>query len=329
MALPEPDARRSSSRTPSVWRPGGDRPRQADPITVLGRLTGRDRYLLELLADHQVLTTEQIAALAGFPTLDRAQHRLVRLFRAHLLDRFRRPGWDGTITSWRYALGPLGGALVAAMRGTTPPRPGVMRQRLLRLAAHPALEHLLGINSFFASLTAHAATEPGSNLVAWLSERQATDACSTLARPDGLGVWHHPHGRVVFCLEYDTGSEPLTQVTAKLPGYLDLALAGGPHLTPHNEQQTDNAAPIGFWLLLHLHSAQREAHLRTHLATRQALAHPPHGVVPFGIATTNADYTHLHSPAAQIWLPLGGSQRQTLAELTHHRSRSESDGTRT
>jgi Replication-relaxation len=326
-----PDAE-PGSRAPRRWAPGGTRPHQVDAVSMLDRLTDRDRRLLHLLAEHQVLTTEQITPLVGFPTLDRTQRRLLTLFRAHVLDRFRRTGLDGTRTSWRYALGPVGGALLAAMRGTEPPRPGAMRTRLLRLAAHPALDHLLGINTLFANLVGYATAHPGHHLQLWLPERRATDACGALARPDGLGVWRTVNHRVVFCLEYDTGTENLARVAAKLDGYTDLALAGGPALTVNAPDAagmypsiaespaptTNRAAPIGFRVLFHLHSADREANLRGLLDIRAPdIAHPPHGTAPLAIATSNASRTRHRGPAADIWWPLrSASGRQALAALT-------------
>lgn len=318
----------SSTRRP--WAPGGPRPQPPDPVTLLDRLTDRDRRLLHLLAEHQVLTTEQITALAGFPNLDRTQRRLLTLFRAHVLDRFRRTGLDGTRTSWRYALGPVGGALLAAMRGTEPPRPGAMRTRLLRLAAHPALDHLLGTNTLFADLAAHAAANPGHHLELWLSERRATEACGALVRPDGLGVWRTINHRIAFCLEYDTGTENLARVAAKLDGYTDLALASGPALTANPShgarvdpetseptQATDQATPVGFWVLFHLHSSDREANLRRLLDDRAPeIAYQPHGTAPLAIATSHASLAHHRGPAADIWWPLAaGTTRRALAAL--------------
>jgi hypothetical protein len=42
-------------------------------------------------------------------------------------------------------------------------------------------------------------------------------------QPDGLGVWAEAGRETVFVLEYDTGSEHLPKLTAKLPGYARLA----------------------------------------------------------------------------------------------------------
>jgi hypothetical protein len=91
----------------------------------------RDRWLIELLAQHRVLTAEQITALA-FDHIKRAWRRLRLLCQRGVLARFRRHVQPGT-QSWRYTLGPLG----ATVNGSGPPgttaRPlaitGLERQR--------------------------------------------------------------------------------------------------------------------------------------------------------------------------------------------------------
>lgn len=261
-----------------------------DPIGVLAHLTDRDRWLLTLLAEHQVLTTPQIAELA-FSRLDLAQRRLLKLIRLGVLDRFR---WHTLVGSqaWHYALGPVGSQLVAAMGGAQAPRPGEHRARLTRLAASPRLAHLGGVNGIFTSLAGYAREHPPATLGAWWSERRCTERYGELVRPDGYGRWTEGGRTVAFFLEYDTGSEPLTRLTAKLPGYADLATAGGP------------AIPVLVWLP----SARREANLRTALA-----AHP----TPVRVATTNAELARAvgQGPAGAVWLAGAGPHRRSLAEL--------------
>ncbi|GAA2779127.1 replication-relaxation family protein [Crossiella cryophila] len=317
----------AASEPPRRRAPRPARPAPLDPITLWSRLTDRDRTILRLLDAHQVLTTEQLAALAGFPTLDRAQRRLLALYCTHVLDRFRHPRPDGSMTSWRYALGPAGAAILAAMRGTEPPRPATLRTRLLRLAAHPALNHLLGVNGLFADLASYSADHPGETLAGWLGERHAARACGNLARPDGLGVWQHGQGRVVFLLEYDTGTENLGQVQAKLDGYRDLAQSGGPQLPPARAedpaddtepQNADRRTPGSFWVLLRFHSAARETHLRQRAQAQPALIQPTPGTARWAVATTHAELAEAHSPAGPIWLPLNTFGRRPLRALHLH-----------
>lgn len=292
----------------TTTRPRGRRPATPVPaLALVSRLTGRDRRLLRLLAEHRVLTTDQLVALL-FPNRSIAQHRLVKLWRWHAVDRFRHPGRDALRTTWRYTLGPAGAAVLAAETGATPPRPAVVRDRTLRLAAtHPnQLAHLLGANDLFAALAAHARRHPEHRLDTWLGETAATVACGRLARPDGLGVWTHHTRRVVFCLEYDTGSEPLTRVAAKLAGYADLADAGGPRLGGHSEHGHIGA----FTVLIHLHSPARETALHRQLQTNPHAPQPTDG---WQVATSHTD--NPDSPTGPAWLPVGVEARRRLAHL--------------
>src|SRR5207302_729294 len=88
--------------------------------------------------------------------------------------------------------------------------------------------HLLGVNGFFTALGAHARTHRATALAAWWSERRCADHYGQIVRPDGYGVWAEGDRRIGFFLEYDTGTEPLSRLAAKLSPYADLAAAGGP-----------------------------------------------------------------------------------------------------
>jgi hypothetical protein len=262
----------------------------ADPLSVLRHLTDRDRWLLDLLDEHQVLTTDQLTQLA-FPSLDVAQRRLLKLTQLTVLDRFR---WHTPLgsQSWRYTLGLIGETLIAAGRGADPPRAGEHRERLTRLAANPRLPHLLGLNGLFTALAAHARTHPGTELEAWWSEQHCQARCAPFAHPDGYGRWTDGTRTVSFFVEYDTGSEPLTTVAAKLPGYADLATAGGPDL------------PVLFWTT----TLRRETNLQRALAEAGS---------PVTVATTCTEFAQAlgTSPAGPVWLTAPGHTRHTLADL--------------
>ena len=269
-------------------------PLRSDPLGVVPSLTGRDRFIVSVLAEHQVLTTAQLAQLC-FGRLDLAQRRLLRLVRLGVLDRFR---WHALVGSeaWHYTLGPAGAALDAAVRGVEAPRAAELRRRALRLAASPRLAHLLGVNGFFCALAEAARDQPGSALVAWRSERRCAELYGTLVRPDAAGVYQEHGQRVGFFLEHDTGSEPLARVASKLAGYAELHAAGGPR------------HPVCFWLP----SAARESHLRRLLTERQG---------PIAVATASAELAGAlgTGPAGAIWLAAGTDQRRRLAGLADPR----------
>ncbi len=97
-------------------------------------------------------------------------------------------------------------------------------------------------------------------------------------RPDGYGCWEQDGRAVRFFLEYDTGTESLRTVTAKLDAYQSFL--------------TDN---FGI-LLFSVHSARREAGLRT--ALHRVLGTFDPGLV---IATTTRGMRHPDGPAGPVW----------------------------
>ncbi|MER7273519.1 replication-relaxation family protein [Dactylosporangium sp. NPDC000244] len=259
----------------------------------LARLTPRDRLLLDLLDQHQTFSTEQLVTLA-FGSVGRARNRLNTLYGRDILDRFRlfhRPGSQ----SWRWTLGPVGAAIVAAGRGDAMPRPAAVRDTTARLAMSPRLNHLLATNGFFVALTGHAraTTEAGSGvrLARWWNEQRCRDATGNLVRPDGHGVWVTGGRAVPFWLEMDLGTEALQRVAGKLTGYAAL----GPR----------RAYPVLFWLP----TAAREANLHA-LWSRTGI---PDGVA---IATGADDYAAANGgPAGPVWRRPGDPARVTLADL--------------
>jgi Replication-relaxation len=257
---------------------------------ALSRITPRDRDLLGLLSEHKTFTTEQIGALA-FGSIGRARNRLNTLHSRSVLDRFRhyqRPGSQ----SWRWTLGPLGAAIVAASHGDALPRPAAVRDATARLATSPTLVHLIGTNGFFIALAAHARDHDGARLATWYGEARTRETAGNLVRPDGHGVWTVSGRRVPFWLEHDTGTEPLGRVVGKLTDYAHLA-------------GTRRAYVVLFWLP----GAVREANLHDTLA-RTGI---PDGV---HVATASADHAAGHGgPAGPVWHIPGRAGRLTLADL--------------
>ncbi len=258
----------------------------------LSRFTPRDRQLLDLLHEHQTLTTEQIADVA-FGAASRARNRLTLLYERDILDRFRhyqRPGSQ----SWRWTLGPVGAAILAAGRGEAMPRPSAVRDATARLAMMPSLRHLIATNEFFVALTAHARTHDGANLARWWNEKRCRDTTGALVRPDGHGVWSVNGRDVPFWVEVDLGTETLARVATKLAGYARLPAALG--------------YPVLFWLTNPL----RETNLHAHLSRVGV----PDGLT---VATAAADHaTDSGGPAGTVWRVVGNqpSGRLRLSDLT-------------
>ena len=173
-------------------------------LDIVGRLTDRDRFLCRVLWEHRVLTTEQVFDLC-FTSLTSTQHRLVALWRLGVLERFRPLRPTGS-ESWRYTLGPIGAAIVAAERGVEPPRTSVLRDRVVALAAGQRTTHALGVNGFFCALHAAARRRPDAGVGAWWSERRCSAEWADFVRPDAYGIWEETGRRVEFFVEHDTGT---------------------------------------------------------------------------------------------------------------------------
>jgi hypothetical protein len=263
----------------------GERSAAERLAALAGQLTGRDRQLCRLLAEHRVLTTPQLVDLV-FPSRNAAEHRLTILHRLGVVDRFRPHHTPGS-APYHYLLGPLGAALLAAQHEQDPPQVGYRRDRTLALAHSQRLQHLLGVNGFFTALARTARDHADAALEVWWSEQRCAARWGQLVRPDGYGRWREHQQRVDFFLEYDRGSEPVGRLAGKLAGYLELAHASG----------------IATPLLLRLPGSAREA------AARRALAGSS-----LPVATASPHPTH--TPVEPVWLPLHQpGPRRRLIEL--------------
>ena len=272
---------------PSGRHPGTSVP---DVASELRRLMPRDRWLLDLLHQHQVFTTEQIAAL-GFDHVHTTRNRLNLLLGRQVLARFRdavRPGSQ----SWRWTPGWIGAAFVAYRDSQPVPRPATIADRVNALSASPRLPHLLGVNGFFVDLAAHARHTSGARLNVWWSERRCRDVAGDLAHPDGHGMWTEDGHTVSFWLEYDRATEANHRVMEKLDGYHALHRATG----------------LTHPVLIRMQTARQETELHRRL--------PSHPAVTSGaltVATMSGDHTT--HPAGAVWLPAGHSTRLRLAHL--------------
>jgi Replication-relaxation len=250
------------------------RPRlSADLIAELaGRLTPRDRWLLAMIAEHQVLTSHQITQLAyGSPGATR--HRMLILWRLRAVDRVQ-PFITAGSAPMHYVIGDAGAAILAAALGLTPSEAGYRRDRAPAIFASPTLAHTVGVNGVMTALAGAARTRPGAALTAWWPERRCEAQWGRHARPDAYGRWRQDGSGTDFFLEYDTGSEPVAKVAAKLRGYAALAEATG------------ITTPVLFWFP----TLAREASVRAAIST---------SAVPAATATPAAG----PGPAGDVWLP--------------------------
>ncbi|MFC5830628.1 replication-relaxation family protein [Nonomuraea insulae] len=185
------------------------------------KLADRDRRLLRLVWTHKVLTSHQLLRLC-FDDPSTARHRLVALHRLGVLDRFRPKPPTGS-APWHYVLGEPGAAALAQEDGVDLPAFGYRQDRALSIAYSQRLAHTVGVNQVFADLYSTARHKPGCSLDTWWPENRCADTWGKHVRPDAYGRWRENGGILDFFLEYDTGTETLDRVAAKLSGYASLA----------------------------------------------------------------------------------------------------------
>jgi len=267
-------------------------------LSVSAHLTDRDRELTRLVARHRVLTTDQLAALR-FSNLTTARHRLAVLVRLGLLRRFR-PRRETGSAPWHYVLGPVGAAMLGQEdRDEKRWLPQVRADRQLALERSQRLGHITGASWFFVALARHAREHGGGELLKWDGEGEASDYLYARQRelgprPDGLGVWAQDGTDIAFLLEYDTGTEHLPQLAAKLHGYAEHAQANLALTMP---------------LLFCFPTPRREQSARKALAATRAFR-------DLQIATAALDPRATCPVCATTWMPLhGGHPPMRLIDL--------------
>lgn len=187
------------------------------------KLTDRDRRLLRLVWTHKVMTSHQLLQLF-FEHSSTARHRLIALHRLGVLDRFRPRPPTGS-APWHYVLGEPGAAVLAQEDGIDLAAFGYRRDRALSIAYSQRLAHTVGVNQVFTTLYSTARRTPGCSLDTWWTETRCAATWGKHARPDAYGRWRENGLTLDFFLEYDTGTETLDRVVAKLSGYAGLAAA--------------------------------------------------------------------------------------------------------
>lgn len=295
---------------------------------LAARLTPRDRWLLRMLHEHSVLTTTHLHRLGWARPLRQVQGR-VRVLREHeVLDGFRplRPYGQGS-HPLHLILGPVGAQVLAAEAGVTVAEVGYRgRARALAVAHRLTLAHDIGVTDLVCDLAA----TPGLELVRWWSARRCSRYFGHHARPDAyLTLTARPHsartdhpggdlprptragdagteglgvgGWWEMFLEYDTGSENLTQLCAKVAGYHTLA------------EYTGIVTPVGVWFT----RAGRESSARRALADALRAQPMPVRVPILTGATSPARGVVAPGAGGRVWLSLqpGTVERVDLATL--------------
>jgi hypothetical protein len=257
---------------------------QRDLSRIVHLLTDRDFTLIDLLGRHRVLTIDQITDLL-FTTTRLARERITTLVGLDMVTRWRRAVRPGS-QAYRHSLGYTGAYLHAAATGEREPTLPVFQRQTADLIASSRLEHLIGVNDFFARLTKATRRLPHLELTVWLSEAEAGALTGGLVRPDGAGTFNSPTGALEFWFEHDRGTETMHRLAGQVERY--------------NERLPgfDRA------LLIELTNPAREDHLHEALADVR-----PH----FTVATATIDRTE--DPTERVWRGLHRSGLWRIDQL--------------
>jgi hypothetical protein len=175
-------------------------------------LTERDVRLIHLVAEHRVLTRDQIRRFMGFGSITRINAVLLRLVTHTYLTR----RWQPTLTGSRravYLLGSLGYEVLNGP-GTKPPRQSPW-------LAHSDLfvEHELAIND--VRLSFDSAHREGLSLLRWMRDRELR-CLKWPVVADAYAEWVLGQASFAAFVEVDLGTESLTIWHKKVQGYLAL-----------------------------------------------------------------------------------------------------------
>ncbi len=177
----------------------------------------RELALLVALAEHKILSTDQIAALF-YDSVRRAQQILSELRSDELIETFR---WRTRAREPdRHYLTSRGATLTARPLGCRVAALGA----LPRSPAHARslMPHRSGVNAFFCGLVAVTLERPGFGLAVWGDEHRVRTPYGEV-QPDGFGRLLHPGGVTDFYFEYDLATEHRDALVGKFTNYLRVA----------------------------------------------------------------------------------------------------------
>jgi hypothetical protein len=254
------------------------------------RITDRDRRILVGLWEHRVMTTDHLQRIyftAAGPR--RARSRLLTLYRYGVVNRFRRHAHDRNAPD-HWILSPTGAVLVALALDKEPDALNFRSDRALALAHSPRLDHILGLAETHAVFQ-ESASENNARLARWDGERECERRWGWHVHPDAYVRWEHRDVAVDAFVEYDTGSETLTQLKNKMPGYARRA----------------GSSDLPSIVLVLVHSDQREDNAARKLAG--------HCTGTVGVYLTTHHRLAVHGAAEPIWRLANGRKRVALEEI--------------
>jgi hypothetical protein len=301
-----------------------DRTHPVNVLAAIERLTATDLQVLRLVAEHEVMSTEQLAALC-FPNPARVADAAVRLdylaTRAVLV-KFAHPGthpagtpaddlnhrsaaglptpvparW-GDGQRWAWSLGQGGAYWAGVERILNSDRWVDAWSRSFVPLERPHLRRRLALGDFFTALHHHAVGRQYAGLDQWWGPARCADLSGGKTMPDVHGRWRYGAVTVPFWVYSDSVRQPIRT----------LIMTVERHLSVHP------ASPERDVILLVMVNDHRERalHRRWLQLAADGAALPP-------VATTS--YRKLRSwPAEGIWRPL--TARNALSVPLHRLAR--------
>jgi len=287
----------------------------AERVFELARhLTERDREIVRVLFEQQVLTTDQLTLLF-FSSRRRAQDRLLFLYRYRVLDRFYPPARFGSgKPQAHWLLDEAGAILVAAQLGVERKKLGWQPRD--DWGSHPQLAHRLETNRFVTDLIAATLVERSLGVTWWVGPREAArrlnvDEHLPSPRPDGAFEVVCPAGSIECYLEWDRGTETRERLHDKLLAYLQM----------HELWDYKQWPPLN--LLFVVPGAGRLATLEGAVADLREngkwKGYP--FFTAWGLHAATAEELARQGSLAPVWSPLTGDGRtRSLAELAPYAS---------
>ena len=189
---------------------------QLDTSAVV--LGDREFALLLALAEHNVLSTEQIQMLF-FNSQRRCQQVLFDLRSRGFINTFC---WRSSRAREvdRHYLAPAGAQVLARHLGCGTRDLGDVPAD--DAAAAKRMAHRSGVNAFFCGIVSQTLTRAVYGLECWTDEHKVTTAFGEV-QPDGFGRLLHPGGATEFYFEYDLSTEHRRSLIDKFAKYLRVA----------------------------------------------------------------------------------------------------------
>ncbi|WP_087101041.1 replication-relaxation family protein [Nocardiopsis sp. JB363] len=219
-------------------------------LSLVPKVTPRDRQILNDLYDHQVLTTHHLHQLHFEGRAVRTMNQRLRQLRSYGLIAPFRPYVHAGTSPNHWVVDRLGVQLLAAQRNTALADLDYRADHRMRVALDYQLGHVLGLADTFVDFILAARRTRSASLECWYSERESARRWGRHIRPDAYLQWNQDQEELHAFVEYDTGTEPLTKVVRKMKGYTNLATESG----------------LDSIVLFAVHSDQRAEHLLDKLA---------------------------------------------------------------